>query len=660
MVIGGGLAGLSSAVALAEAGLRVRLLEKRPHLGGRAASYALPGGEHVDNCQHVTLGCCSNLEDFYRRAGAANQIRYFDRLLFAAPDGQRGSIAAVSLPPPLHMAPSFASYPLLGWADKYCIARALLAIALSGGRPADLASGVAGENMTMLAWLRRHGQTERAIRRFWEVILVSALDEGLDRIDARYGIDVFWKAFLSTRGGYRMGIPSVPLGELYEGCSKSLAARGGDVELRAGVRGFVVADGGVNGVEREDGSVETADYYLSAVPQDVLPEFLPAEIVERELVFSNLRNLKTSPITGVHLWFDRTVMSEPFLTLLDSTTQWVFNKTQLYGGSAQAGGKYLQLVISASYSLTARSRQEIISMCLEELREVLPAIRDATLVKGTVVKEMSATFSPAPGSDQWRPAQKSPLSRLFLAGDWTSAGWPSTMEGAVRSGYLAAEAILSEAGTPRKLLQPDLRAEGFARLWARESGVSKNARTVFDPHSTTTKTFTWFPHTRLSRFNAEYERHSRRSSWTGSISIGAIKAATSPRRKINARTKAIHVKSRSVRARRAWWARLRAHAALNCGTVLQPALDPKGKCPRCAFELHCCKQCAYFDSAARFECMQTIPDQVARKDQRNECTFYEFRTTIEKDTAPSAPSPAPSGSSLERAVSPASRRPAGV
>jgi len=357
-------------------------------------------------------------------------------------------------------------FPLLGWADKRAIAQALLAIARSGGRPADLSSNGAGENVTMLAWLQKHRQTGRAIRRFWEVILVSALDEELERIDARYGIDVFWKAFLSTRAGYRVGIPRVPLGELYEGCRKALAEQGGEVQLRAGVRGFLVADGRVDGVEREDGSVETADYYLAAVPQDVLPELLPAEVVEREPVFLNLRNLRTSPITGVHLWFDRTVMSEPFLTLLDSTTQWVFNKTQLYGGE-EDGGQYLQLVISASYSLASRSRQEIIALCLEELREVLPATREATLVKGTVVKEMSATFSPAPGSDRWRPPQKSPLSGLFLAGDWTSTGWPSTMEGAVRSGYLAAEAILSDAGMPRKLLQPDLREEGLARLWAR-------------------------------------------------------------------------------------------------------------------------------------------------------------------------------------------------
>ena len=464
IVIGGGLAGLSCAVALAEAGFRARLLEKRPHLGGRAASYVLPGGETIDNCQHVTLGCCTNLADFYGRVGAGDQIRFFDQLIFAGPDGRRGTMASGPLPAPLHMAMSFARFPLLGWADKRAIAEALLAIARTAGRPPDLLSDE-GKSLTMLEWLQKRGQTALAIRRFWEVILVSALDEDLDRTDARYGIDVFWKAFLSTRGGYRVGIPRVPLGELYEGCRKSLADQGGEVQLRCGVKGLLVAGAVVDGIEMEDGSVETADYYVAAVPQDVLPELLPAEIASREPVFSNLRNLHTSPITGVHLWFDRTVMAEPFLTLLDATTQWIFNKTALYG-RAQDGGQYLQLVISASYGLVSSSRQEIVALCLGELQAVLPAVREATLVKGTVVKEVSATFSPAPGSDQWRPTQRSPIGKLFLAGDWTSTGWPSTMEGAVRSGYLAAEAILSDAGMPRKLLQPDLKPEGFARRWA--------------------------------------------------------------------------------------------------------------------------------------------------------------------------------------------------
>ncbi len=473
IVIGGGLAGLSSGVALAEAGFRVRLLEKRPHLGGRATSYLLPSGEHVDNCQHVMLGCCTNLGDFYRRVGAAHKIRTYRRLLFADSAGRRGVIEASFLAPPFHLAPSFALFPSLTWADKHPIAHALLRIARSGGRPAEL-DGAGGA--TMLDWLQRLGQTEAAIERFWRVVLVSALDEELGRIDARYGVDVFWKAFLANRSGFELGIPAVPLGELYGDCPGAIERRGGEVRTRAGVREICIAEGRVTGVRLENGEVATADFYLAAVPHDLLPALLPAPVVEREPAFANLRNLRTAPITGVHLWFDRAVMTEPFLTLLDRTTQWIFNKSRLYAAPDSSGsngapaeaGQYLQLVISASYDLVPRSRQEIIELCRGELQEILPAVREAQLLKATVIKETAATFSPEPGCDRWRPTQKSPVKNLFLAGDWTATGWPATMEGAVRSGYLAAESVLTAAGEPRKLLLPDLPAEGLARCWARE------------------------------------------------------------------------------------------------------------------------------------------------------------------------------------------------
>ncbi len=202
LVIGGGLAGMSCAVALAEAGFRVRLLEKRPHLGGRATSYTLPDGSEVDNCQHVTLGCCTNLADFYRRVGASESIRFYGRLYFVDRGGRRSTIESSWLPPPLHMAPAFAMFGALNLADKRAIARALLAIATSGGHPAG------GDGVSMLDWLRQMRQTPGAIERFWRVVLVSALDEELSRTDARYGIDVFWKAFLGNRSGYRVGIPT--------------------------------------------------------------------------------------------------------------------------------------------------------------------------------------------------------------------------------------------------------------------------------------------------------------------------------------------------------------------------------------------------------------------------------------------------------------------
>src|SRR5579862_6380855 len=234
LVIGGGLAGLSSAIALADSGFRVQLLEKRPHLGGRATSYTLPDGSEVDNCQHVTLGCCTNLADFYRRAGADQKIKFYDTLYFADARGRRSKIKAAQLPAPLHLAPSFVFFNGLALADKWCIAKTLLAIARSGGKPPEPA-------ITMLDWLRRMKQTPGAIERFWRVVLVSALDEELARMDARYGIQVFWQAFLSTRRGYRIGVPSAPLGELYEGCREAVISRGGEVRLRCGVREIRIA-----------------------------------------------------------------------------------------------------------------------------------------------------------------------------------------------------------------------------------------------------------------------------------------------------------------------------------------------------------------------------------------------------------------------------------
>lgn len=464
-MIGGGLAGLSSAVALADAGFRVRLFERRPHLGGRATSYVLPGGEHVDNCQHVTLGCCTNLDDFYRRVGAADKIRFYDRLFFVDTRGRRGVVKASPLPPPFHLAPSFARFPSLGWADKRAIARAMWSVAGNGG------GAVVRGTTSMLDWLRAQRQTAPAIERFWRVVLVSALNEELHRADARYAVEVFWKAFMANRAGFRLGIPAVPLADLYDGCRDAIARRGGEVRARAGIREICLSSDAAVAVRLDDGSQLAADFIVAALPHDALLELLPPAVADREPAFANLRRLEVSPITGVHFWFDRAVMTEPFLTLLGRTTQWIFNKSRLSAPATPAppagAGQYLQLVISASYDLVPRSRQEIIDLCLAEVRDVLPAARDARLLKATVIKETAATFSPAPGCDRWRPPQTSPLKNFYLAGDWTATGWPATMEGAVRSGYLAAQAILAAAGRPQTLLQPDLPAEALARHWPR-------------------------------------------------------------------------------------------------------------------------------------------------------------------------------------------------
>ncbi len=277
-MIGGGLAGLASGVALAEAGWRVRLFEQKPFLGGRATSYVLPNGEHVDNCQHVTLGCCTNLADFYRRVGSADKIKFFDKLVFLDPQGRRGTMKAGLLPAPFHMTGSFLTFAPLTMGDKLSIARAMMDIVANKGKTRDLeeAGGI-----SMLEWLRRRSQTAGAIERFWRVVLVSALDEELERTDARYGVDVFWKAFLMNSTGYRMGVPVVPLAELYAGCKAAIEARGGEVNLRTPVRALATGEGAtITGVQFDGGREESADAYVFAVPHDTLFDLLP-EVIRR-------------------------------------------------------------------------------------------------------------------------------------------------------------------------------------------------------------------------------------------------------------------------------------------------------------------------------------------------------------------------------------------
>ena len=413
------------------------------------------------------MACCTNLEDFYRRVGAAGKIRYYNRVVFLDREGRRSALEASALPAPLHLAPSFLMLPFLTWKDKRAIGQAMMQISRRGGAAAN------GDSTTMLEWLRAAGQTPAAIERVWRSVLVSALDEELDRAAAQYGVDVFWKAFLRNRRGYEVGIPTVPLGDLYGGCRLAIERRGSAVRARTTVRKLRMDAGRVAAAVLDDGTELTADYFVSAVPHDSLLELLPAEVVSGEKTFAGLRELRSSPITGVHLWLDRVVTEEPFVALLDRTTQWIFNKTKLYADAVgarhgvplppQTAPQYLQLVISASYELVEKSRQEIVDLCWREVQESLPAAREAKLLKATVVKEVAATFSPAPGCDRVRPGARSPLPNLFLAGDWTATGWPATMEGAVRSGYRAAEAILAGDGRPQRILREDLPAQGFAR-----------------------------------------------------------------------------------------------------------------------------------------------------------------------------------------------------
>ena len=476
IVIGGGLAGLAGAVALADSGLQVELYERRPILGGRATSFIHPSsGERVDNCQHVLLGCCVNLLDFYTRLGVAEHIDFHEDIPFIDESSRVSVIEPSALPPPLHLLPSFLRLKTMGIRDKLSIVRTVVGMIRHVARPgrtgepavapAPAASrGTEPSPVSMAAWLEAHGATNRAVEAFWKPFLISALNDELDDIDADYGIGTAVRAMLLNRSGYEVGLPAVPLGDLYAPCIDYIEQRGGRVVFNRGVTDITVHDGKVASISLQDGSSVEAEAYLSALPFDVLCKLLPKSQAS-DPYFSMLDGLSVSPITAVHVWFDRPVTELGYAAVIGRKIQWIFNQSSRHSGafSADNGGAYLGLVVSASDDWMKTPRQVIIDQAMEDLESLLPAVRQAKLLKAIVVKEGRATFAPRPGCDALRPGPTSPLSNFSIAGDWVQTGWPATMESAVRSGYQAAEALLRTLGATKPILKPDLPAEGLMK-----------------------------------------------------------------------------------------------------------------------------------------------------------------------------------------------------
>jgi squalene-associated FAD-dependent desaturase len=433
IVAGGGLAGLAAAAALGGAGYTVDLFEMRGFLGGRATSYPAPAsedapGEVIDNCQHILLRCCANLLDFYGRLGVADRIQFHDEFFFIEPGGRMSRLKAGILPRPLHFTGSFLSMQCLSLSDKLALARGILALQRERTRT-DL------DQITMQQWLEEHGQPPRVIERFWRQVLVSAINEELDRMAAAHGFQVFWLGFLANKRAYEMGVPAIPLGDLY-GEDRWAPLSTVRLRMRMPVERIELQDGRVAGVVA-GGERHVADYYISSLPFERMAAALP------ELPLP-LEALEHSPITGIHLWFDRPVTDLPHGTLLDRTIQWFFNKDH---------GRYLQVVVSASRSMIPMGRREVIDLAVKELAEFLPLVKEAKLEKAHVVKEARATFSAKPGLEALRPLPATVYGNLFLAGDWTRTGWPATMEGAVKSGYLAAEALSKAAGRDEQFVR---------------------------------------------------------------------------------------------------------------------------------------------------------------------------------------------------------------
>jgi squalene-associated FAD-dependent desaturase len=500
-ILGGGLSGLAAAVVLSDQGLLVTLIERKPFLGGRASSFPVPNSHRlsfptsaapvgasvnpsneeqspapakltlIDNCQHVLLRCCTNLLDFYQRLGVEDGIRFFDRYVFLTEQGRLAYLKSSLLPAPFHLLPSFAGFDPLNWRDKLAVAYGLFCMLRDQHRLNEL------DRVTMLAWLRRHRQTEQAIENFWRAVLVSALNEDLEVASARYGLKVFLDGLLRHRHAFHMGVPVVPLKKLYtEPCVGFLTARRGTARLRTSVTRIQVEGSKVVGVLLSDGNRLASDYYVSGLSPDQLLQVLPEEVVASSEYFRKLQRFQSSPITSICLWFDRQVTDLDHAALLGRQIQWIFRKGLSAADDGKQNGQYLALVVSASRKFLTLGRKEIINLALNDLHSVLPSSRKAQLLHGVVIKEPQATFSCQAGCDDYRLDQQSPLENLFVAGDWTRTGWPPTMEGAVRSSYRCAELILRAEGEAMNFLRPDLPPTGL-------NGVLWHLTKLFHPSS---------------------------------------------------------------------------------------------------------------------------------------------------------------------------------
>jgi squalene-associated FAD-dependent desaturase len=461
IVVGAGTAGLAAAAALAGAGKSVVVLERKPYVGGRACSYEHPAlGEVVDS-QHVLLGCCTNLIELCEQAGSAGKIRWYDKQTFLEPNGRSSTIVASGLPAPFHFAPSFAAMSTLGWKDKLGMARGLMEF--FRGYPAK-------DDESVEHWLERTRQTERSIRHFWNPILMATLNDCVAHCSTRYAGKVFHELFIKSSTGGRLGIPTVPLSEFYADVARLIETRGGAVELRASVEAITQEVDGRWRVSVADAE-HVAESIVLALPFEQTQRLLPAVRLNEAFVStaSEVRDRLElmmarqvhSPFTSVLLWFDREITDLDHAWLLDTKIEWFFHKSRIRRYPKEKGS-YVELVIAGSRAQLGMTREEILSSALSELAMFFPEVKGAKLVKSGILKEARATFSVVPGLDQFRPGQPTGWPGFYLAGDWTATEWPSTMEGAVRSGRLAAGAVV---GDPQRFMAAEIPASGLMRLF---------------------------------------------------------------------------------------------------------------------------------------------------------------------------------------------------
>jgi squalene-associated FAD-dependent desaturase len=482
VVIGGGLAGITAAITLREAGIGVTLLEARPRLGGATSSFSR-GELTVDTGQHVFLRCCTSYRELLGQLGVTGSATLQDRFdVTVLSPGRRARLRRSALPAPLHLSRALIGYRFLSLPERLRVGRA--ALALRGTDPAQ--PGLDAQRLG--DWLGARGQNERARRKLWDLFIVSSLNIDGDGASASLAAYVLKTALLSDSGAADIGVPAAPLGDLHgQAAARVLDRLGAQVRLgtkaaaveRAPAGGFRVRvtsgpDGAgatraeaagatrAEGTGGDGGEVIEADGVVLAVPAGPAARLAGAAGVAGAARWDDLG---TSPIVNVHVIYDRRVTELPFAAALDSPVQWVFDKTRTSGLRA---GQYLAISLSAADGYVDVPTATLRERFLPALEELFPAAAAARVTDFFVTRERRATFRQAPGCGALRPGAATSLPGLLLAGAWTDTGWPDTMEGAVRSGRTAAQELIQEfAGRAGR--EP---GGGHAPAAARQDGIS--------------------------------------------------------------------------------------------------------------------------------------------------------------------------------------------